>query len=310
MHATQGFNIAGDELWQFEAAGMRERCGGGCGKTAGPREAVSEHLRGPWSIGAQPEPFSAGCRSGGVAGIESDSLARGDFEEDCCRRCNLGNDRRASNAVPTDIFGEPWGGGNGRPWLGTCQSGEKWAQGVHEKICGPDVTDLVIEQYQSIAFDPGWPKLLDVTPHVSAIDFKNIKPVIDRPPAKCPSNCGEFITFCGQCTHDQVPGNIGLGVAYSLEVALAIGELAAWIGGSKESEEDKKSYKFGQEVKRIMNPYVSFPAPIGPGAWPAPTWKDGAHDAIKKELCAAFTKFQFTDFGKTQNCELCPHAYK
>jgi hypothetical protein len=200
--------------------------------------------------------------------------------------------------------------GNGRPWPGAWQGGDTWVHGAHEKVCGPDVTDFVIKQYQIIGFSPGGPKLLYVTPHVSTIDFKNIKPVIDIRPVECPSNCSESITFCGQCTHDQVPGNIGLGVAYSLEVALAIGEFAAWIGGSKESEEDKKAYKFGQEVKRIMNPYVSYPAPIGPGSWPAPTWKDGAHEAIKKELCASFAKLAFTDFGKTQNCELCPHVYK
>lgn len=153
--------------------------------------------------------------------------------------------------------------------------------------CGPDVTDWLVSQLMQLLIitSPGG-RLLFVRGQ-GPIDVRSqTKGLPNKPQAKtvdCPVDCPESVTLCGECLHDQIPGNIGLGAAVDPWSALKLGAAVAAFKGETDSEEDKQSYDVGDTIRdetRLMRDRNRY------SMW----WNIGdakVAAAVKKSLCAA-----------------------
>jgi hypothetical protein len=148
------------------------------------------------------------------------------------------------------VIDRPRGGGGGVGWIAV----QDPLGPPLKRVCGPDVTDLVVENLSTIL---GWGPGIDFFYYVPGglMDFKgkvdakgNYVPHFDSAEG-CPSACPHSLTLCAFCVNDGVPGNIAFGASVSQATAEGYGSL------TNDSGEDITSYEIGRSIApQIMRP--------------------------------------------------------
>jgi len=190
---------------------------------------------------------------------------------------------------------------------------------VHEKLCGPDVTDYVVDTLMDMlrSTDPAY-NVASVR-GLGPIDLRSeVKGLPNRPVAKtdkCPRNCSESLALCGKCISDQIPGNMALGLKFGKDDAEVIGAGAAWFKGETDSADDVRSYRVGADVRAAVQDYIQVQTVVQAWAWFAwssivVTFKKGAREKLSEAICKGVHEGikdgVFEDKKKSQNCDPCP----
>lgn len=183
------------------------------------------------------------------------------------------------------------------------------------RVCGPDVTDLIIQDYVDAAF---WGVLggLHYANKGGPLDFKQgglrEGRIVDRP--GCPRDCGGTVGLCGRCVDNHVPGNIALGVsAGNVQLARMIGggdqlghKLLSYLPGGAyepwaEPPRDIAAYRVG---KRFADAYRFYA-----NAWGGhPPSADRVRELMRKEFCSIFGEYANAGALPTIPCDPCPTA--
>lgn len=251
----QGFKIRQDETFMVPAPskfagwktgyGPKFSCGGECDGSSSPRRPL------PLGIGA-PAPYERVAASQ----LLNELLEATAVELVVAFVASMDSRRILSGPANPLFVDSPW---DVQTWADggvgvRCSYDVGLAQGEPiERICGPDVTDLVVASLEKIMSEraagspvsAGW-----MARPESDIDFKGTDETHPRVRfGDCPRNCPYGITLCDACVSDQIPGNIGLGAGSGRIAAAAIG---AFEGG--ESGEDLSAYALGDFLYESLYP--------------------------------------------------------
>lgn len=190
---------------------------------------------------------------------------------------------------------------------------------VHEKLCGPDVTDYVVDTLMDMlrSTDPLY-NAASVR-GLGPIDLRSqVKGLPNRPVAKtdkCPRNCSESLSLCGKCISDQIPGNMALGFVFGRDAAGVIGAWAARVKGETDSADDIRSYSVGADARAAVEDDVQMHTVVHGWGWYVwssivVTLKEGARKKLSDSICRGVHEGikdgVFEDKKESQNCDPCP----